>query len=160
MEDKGLFELTNEALIASENGKNFWNKFIQEHNIKNKELIVILDNENEDINYYTVGYLKPLQDLKKYSKITCLSSKIEDESLIEKSEAENIYYHLISQKELSSLKALYRLYKFSAQIVINTFEETSDANGFRLVDDAILEKDIVAIAILGLPSVPEKVYYK
>lgn len=49
------------------------------------------------------------------------------------------------------------LYKFSNQIIINTYKLTSDVDGGRLLGvNEISVKDIVAISILGLFHIPDK----
>lgn len=147
----------NQAVLQADNGRNFWKKLLKDYSVSSKDLVVVLASENFDYNYYTLAFLPELKEQKKIKKIILLSAIKEINQLVKLSHLEDATLVFCNKEDIYNICRLYMLYKFSNQIIINTYKLTSDVDGGRLLGvNEISVKDIVAISILGLFHIPDK----
>lgn len=147
----------HQAALLVDKGRKFWKKLLHDYSVKNKDLIVILASKRFDYNYYTLAFLPELKKQKKIENIILLSHIEKINKLVEVSPLKNNSLVFCTEEDILNIYKLYMLYKFSNQLIINTYENTSDVDGGHLEGiNGISVKDIVAISILGLFNVPNE----
>ena len=142
-------------ILKLKEAAEFWGNLIRSQDINHADMVIVLASDDEEINYYTVYFLKALKCEKNLERIFILAShkKFEDFSL--KYATEPFKFILATEDEINKLSMLYSIYRFSDQILINTFKNTADTDGMRLLGcNGLSKKDIAAIAFLKLERVP------
>lgn len=147
-------ELIDIAIESADLGRKYWIDLLDKYSVTKKDMVIFLINENQEYNYYTLKYLKTFKEKNKINNIFIVSDIEGIEAYVEENASTEVTFISCSEEQRIGICRMYMLYKFSRQIIINTFEETSDVSADRLVGVGdITVKDVVAIAILGLPEV-------
>ena len=151
MDKRALIDI---AIESADLGRKYWIDFLDKYSVTKKDMVIFLINENQEYNYYTLRYLKAFKEKNKINNIFIVSDIEGIEAYVEENASAEVTFISCSKEQRIGICRMYMLYKFSRQIIINTFEGTSDVSADRLVGVGdITVKDIVAIAILGLPEV-------
>ncbi|MBE5946735.1 MAG: hypothetical protein E7259_07340 [Lachnospiraceae bacterium] len=151
-------ELIEEAINAADMGRKYWIRLLEENNITKRDMVIFMVNSEQEYNYYTLQYLKDLKRNSKIRNIFVVSDLHGAAKYVEKYATEKVTFIGCMHEEVEAICRLYMLYKFTRQIIINTYDGTSDVDAGRLVGVGdISVKDIVAVSILGLPKVPDEV---
>ncbi len=145
----------DENMLKFKEAAKFWGNLIVNQDISHADMVIVLASEDEEINYYTVYFLKALKYEKNLDRIFILASHKKYEKFSLEYATAPFEFMLAAEDEINKLCMLYSIYRFSDQIIINTFKNTADADGMRLLGCCGLsKKDITAIAILKLERVP------
>lgn len=137
-------------------GAEFWRKFQKEYRICSKDVVIIMASKRQDFNYYTLHYLNALREEKKIDSIYVLHTSTLSKEYIKKEATTFIYEMECSDIDINNLCRLAYIYKFSEQVIINTYENICDCDGSLLIDGVNRTvEDIIAISILGLSSIPK-----
>lgn len=148
-------ELIDIAIESADLGRKYWIDLLDKYSVTKKDMIIFLVNDSQEYNYYTLKYLKAFKENNKLNNIFIVSDIEGIETYVKENASTDVTFISCNEEQRIGICRLYRLYKFSRQIIINEFENTSDVSADRLVGVGdITVKDIVAIAILGLPEVP------
>ena len=148
-------ELIDIAIESADLGRKYWIDLLDKYSVTKKDTVIFLINENQEYNYYTLKYLRAFKEDKNISNIFIVSDIAGMEEYVRENASTEVAFISCSEEQKTGICRMYRLYKFSRQIIINEFEHTSDVSADRLVGVGdITVKDIVAIAILGLSEVP------
>lgn len=148
-------ELIDIAIESADLGRKYWIDLLDKYSVTKKDMFIFLINENQEYNYYTLKYLKAFKQYNKLNNIFIVSDIEGIETHVKENASTDVTFISCNEEQKFGICRLYRLYKFTRQIIINEFENTSDVSADRLVGVGdITVKDIVAIAILGLPEVP------
>ena len=137
-------------------GADFWRNYEDKKQLSCKDYVVVLASENADINYYTLKYLSALKNEKNANRIFLLSSSEAKRELAMKYATCEYQMDIVAQSDIANLCILFSVYKFSEQIIINTYNNTADTDAMELIGTAgITIQDIVAISMFGLSKVPD-----
>lgn len=149
-------EAWNVAVAAVQDARRFWLQLLKQYHITRKSRVVVLNSTKYEYNYYTLIFLDALKKRMGLDNIYVLSSLKEKDTLLEQSGAVITEWISVEQQTIDNLCRLYRLYKFTDQIIFNMFESVCDANAEWCTKTGDIDvKDVVAISILGLEAVPE-----
>lgn len=134
-----------------------WKEFALDYSLLFSDYVVLLTSRDEEINYYTLHFLQAFQKKNKARKFFILSSSAQMEDFAKKHANVPYQFVLCGQETLNSFTKLYGICCFISQLIINSFEQSADADAFQLVDGQITKADVVALVVLQLDKVPERV---
>ncbi len=149
-------ESWNTAVDSVWSGRKFWLQLIEKYNITRKSRVVIVNSLSYEYNYYTLAFLNELKKRYNLEHIYVVSALKEIDELVEKAGVSEVIVERAEQHIIDDLCRLYRLYKFTDQIIFNMYDDVCDANAENCAKfwDIDIE-EIVAISILGLEEVPQ-----
>lgn len=138
-----------------ENGALFYNQLKKKYKLSSRDMLVVLASEDNKVNECTLKYIPVMWKQRGLENIYVVASERV------KSKCDSFKYgieiDLLNERDIESLCLLYSVYRFSDQIIINTFTNTSDTDGTKLIGSCnITLEDIVSVAFLGLHSVPDE----
>lgn len=132
-----------------------WREFAMEYEVTSLDYVVLLVSQDEEINYYTLRFLTVFRRKNNARNFYILSSSAQMEEFVRKHTSVPYQFISCQQETIDSFAKLYGICCFTGQLIVNSFELSTDTDAFRLVDGQITKADVVALVVLHLDEVPE-----
>ena len=129
-------------------GRELWNKLTKEHEISNKDYVIIAPEDDESINQMTVKYIDAFIERRTLGRAFIVSSS---PFYNNRTVSDNVSIIMMSEEEVSSLIQLYELYEFTANIIFASLDKPSGRLGRNLsIKDGVETEDVFKSVVYGL----------
>lgn len=152
--EKSMF-LYDENCVRLQLVAKFWMELQKKYDINNRDLILLMASNDTEINYYSVLFLNALKNEKNYDRLFIMADNENMEMFAKMHATVPFEFIKCTHEQSCDLRWMYSIYRFTDQLLINSFEYAADTDAMGLIGHrGLSKKDIVAIAFLKMEKVP------
>ncbi len=146
----------DEAIEISENVIDYWTGLKNDNRMARRDFVLILAGKDEAVDATVLRFL-PVMLYKRKKEKCIVVSAVRDEEFVKKHAAIDVNYRYVSEEKIAELCMLPSLFWLFDDIVIDSFIDAEDTDGFALCGEkGISKEDVISTGFLSLTYTPSE----